>query len=40
LIVGSAVGLLFEGVMDPQSPHWGEAAVNSIRLLIQGLVRS
>lgn len=40
LIVGSAVGLLFEGVMDPQSTDWGEAAVNSIRLLIQGLVRS
>lgn len=39
LIVASAVGLLFEGVMDPQAADWGETAVQSIQLLIQGLIR-
>lgn len=40
LIIGTAVGLLLEGMLDPQATDWGAAAVNSIQLLLEGLSKS
>lgn len=37
LIIGTAVGLLLEGLMDPHATDWGDAAVNSVQLLLEGL---
>ncbi len=37
LILGVAIGLLLEGMMDPRATDWGAAAVESILLLLEGL---
>lgn len=36
LVIGTAVGLLLEGLMDPHA-DWGAAAVKSVQLLLEGL---
>lgn len=37
LLLGTAVGLMMEGMLDPQAADWGATAVSSIRLLLDGL---
>ena len=39
LIVGMAVGLLAQGLMDPDSADWGNTAVRSMELVVNGLKR-
>jgi AcrR family transcriptional regulator len=37
MIVGLAVGLLAQGLMDPEAADWGKTAVSSMELIINGL---
>jgi len=39
LIVSTAVGLLLQGVIDPESANWGMVASDSFELLIKGFER-
>jgi AcrR family transcriptional regulator len=37
MIVGLAVGILAQGLMDPESANWGDTAVSSMELVINGI---
>jgi hypothetical protein len=37
VIVSLAVGLVLQGVLDPQGADWGKVAQDAIKMLLQGL---
>lgn len=39
VIIAQAVGLILQGVIDPQGAAWGEVTQNGIQLLMEGLSR-
>jgi AcrR family transcriptional regulator len=39
MIVGLAVGTLAQGLMDPDSTDWGDTAISSMEMIINGLKR-
>ncbi len=39
LILSLAVGLLLQGLLDPQGADWGQVAQESLQMLLQGLGR-
>jgi hypothetical protein len=39
MIVGLGVGLLAQGLMDPESADWGDVTVKSIEMVVNGLKR-
>lgn len=39
LIVGMAIGLLVQGLMDPESADWGDVSARSLEMVINGLKR-